>query len=254
MAPEMRMMHITADEILGKIDQRSLTALLPSLDAATEERRAAYGALGEAAAAQRAAERQSLSQTVAREINAPTTSPLVAAHEAVRAIGPEVVIVDEAIATSSQVRKFLSSDSPNQYSFLRGGGLGWGMPAAVGCSLGLGREPVVCLVGDGAAMYSPQAIWTAAHENLPVTFVVMNNREYNILKNFMKSQKEYVSARSNRFIAMDLVEPSIDYIALATSMGVKAQRIERAIDIGPAIEAGIASGGTNLIEILIRAA
>ena len=56
------------------------------------------------------------------------------------------------------------------------------------------------LVGDGASLYSPQALWTAAREKLPVTFVVMNNREYNVLKNFMKAQPHFLSIRTNRFI------------------------------------------------------
>ena len=87
-------------------------------------------------------------------------------------------------------------------------------------------------MGDGA-LYSPQALWTLAHERLPVTVVVMNNLEYNVLKNFMKGQAHYLSAASNRFIAMDLVEPAIDYLALAASMGVAARRVERGSDIGP---------------------
>ena len=119
--------------------------------------------------------------------------------------------------------------------------------------LGIGREPVVCLVGDGAALYSPQALWTLAHERLPVTVVVMNNREYNVLKNFMKGQAHYLSSASNRFIAMDLVEPAINYLALAASMGVVGRRIERAGDIAPAVKAGIVSGQPNLIEVMISA-
>ena len=67
------------------------------------------------------------------------------------------------------------------------------------------------LVGDGASLYSPQALWTAARERLPVTFVVMNNREYNVLKNFMKAQPHFLSIRTNRFIAMDLEDPPIDF-------------------------------------------
>ncbi len=110
------------------------------------------------------------------------------------------------------VRGFLNSASPRQYSFLRGGALGWGMPAAVGCSLGLGREPVVCLVGDGAALYSPQALWTAAHEKLPVTFVVMNNREYNILKNFMRGLRRATRRRAATASSpWRSTEPAIDY-------------------------------------------
>jgi benzoylformate decarboxylase len=126
------------------------------------------------------------------------------------------------------------------------------MPAAVGFSLGIDRAPVVSVVGDGAALYSPQVLWTAARERLPVTFVVINNREYNILKKFMRSQPHYASLRANRFIAMDIVDPPIDFMALAASMGLPARRIDRAVDIAPSLEAAISSGVPNLIEIPIR--
>lgn len=244
--------YVTRLSVVGDI-QASLAAMTPHLRSAVHDRAAAYEALVSMAAEGRAAERRALERRAADQMDDLEISPLVAAQQAVRAIGPEIAIVDEAIATSSQVRQFLNSDSPNQYSFLRGGGLGWGMPAAVGASLGLGRKPVVCLVGDGAAMYSPQAIWTAAHEKLPVTFVVMNNREYNVLKNFMRSQSDYVSAKTNHFLAMDIQDPFVDYQALATAMGVPARSIEKAADIAPAIEAAIQSGVTNLIEIPISA-
>lgn len=236
--------------VVGEI-KASLRALQPLLDQAMAPRREACARLVRQAAQRRAAARLALGIEADGAMDGPTIPPLVAAREAVRAIGPDIAIVDEAIATSSQVRQFLDSDSPNQYSFLRGGGLGWGMPAAVGCSLGLGRQPVVCLVGDGAALYSPQALWTAAHEALPVTFVVMNNREYNVLKNFMKSQTDYLSARSNRFIAMDIDNPAIDYLALAAAFGLPARRVTRAPDIAPAIEAGLASGRANVVEVMI---
>jgi benzoylformate decarboxylase len=203
------------------------------------------------AAARQRESRQELSALVTSQWEAATITPLVAAFEAVRAIGPDIAIVDEAVATSESVRKSLHSDSSRQYSFLRGGALGWGMPAAVGTSLGLGRTPVVSLVGDGAALYSPQALWTAAHEMLPITFVVMNNREYNVLKNFMRSRAGYVAARINRFIAMDIVRPTVDYQALARSMGVTARLVDKASDIAPAIEDGISSAKPNLIEIVI---
>jgi benzoylformate decarboxylase len=78
---------------------------------------------------------------------------------------------------------------------------------------------------------------------------VINNGEYNILKKFMRSQPHYASARANRFIAMDIVDPVVDFMALAASMGVHAQRIDRAADIAPALEAAIASSAPNLIEI-----
>ena len=176
---------------------------------------------------------------------------MIAAFEAARAIGPDITIVDEAIATSQSLRRSLSSNRADQYAFMRGGGLGWGMPAAVGYSLGLGKAPVVCFVGDGAAMYSPQSLWTAAHEQLPVTFIVMNNTEYNVLKNFMRSKEDYTSAQTNRFIAMDLVDPVIDYQALGTALGLKTRKIEVASQIAAAVEEAIASGKPSLIEIVI---
>jgi benzoylformate decarboxylase len=245
--------YYTKLSVVGDI-KASVRQLLPLLRQRVEKNAAAYAEAREKARADQAKRRATLDELAASQFDSPVVTPLVAAQQAMRAIGDKTPIVDEAIVTSSAVRSFLNSSSARQYSFLRGGGLGWGMPAAVGCSLGLGREPVVCLVGDGAAMYSPQALWTAAYEKLPVTFIVMNNREYNVLKNFMRSQEHYTSAKTNRFVAMEIDNPPIDYLALATSMGVPARRVERAGDIAQAIEAGIASGTTNLIEVVIGSA
>jgi benzoylformate decarboxylase len=244
--------YMTKLSVVGDI-RDSLRMLQPFLNAATQSNAGERAALVTEAAERQKAHRARLETQVTGQWNAATITPMVAAHEAMRAIGPDVAIVDEAVATSEHVRNFLNSPSPKQYSFLRGGALGWGMPAAVGASLGLGRAPVVSLVGDGAALYTPQALWTAAHEGLPVTFVVMNNREYNVLKNFMRSQSGYTAARTNRFIAMDIAEPAVEYLALAQAMGIPARRVEKAADIAGAIEAGIASGKPNLIEILIAA-
>jgi benzoylformate decarboxylase len=83
--------------------------------------------------------------------------------------------------------------------------------------------------------------------------VVVNNREYNVLKNFMRSQDHYVSAQTNQFIAMEINQPAIDNVALAQGFGLPARRIDKASDIAPAIEAGIAGGHANLIDIAIRA-
>ncbi|MBA3845454.1 MAG: DUF1549 domain-containing protein, partial [Planctomycetes bacterium] len=244
--------YATRLSVVGDI-RRSLEALLPMLATATAGHAAAYAHLRVGAVDGLRRRRAALTATAAEQFGAPVMTPLVAAQQAMRAIGPDIAIVDEAIATSVHLRGFLDSAWPRQYSFLRGGGLGWGMPAAVGCSLGLDRAPVVCLVGDGAALYSPQALWTAAREALPVTFVVMNNREYNVLKNFMRAQPHYLSTQRDRFIAMDLDRPAIDFLALAQALGVPARRVERAQDVAAAIEAGIASRTANLVEVVISA-
>jgi benzoylformate decarboxylase len=176
--------------------------------------------------------------------------PMVAARELASGIG-KTPIIDEALATAIYLRKFLDNDRSKQYFFNRGGALGWGMPAAVGFSLGIGRKPVVSIVGDGAAMYSPQALWTAAYEKLPVTFIVINNREYNILKNFMRSQTDYTSAQTEKFIGMDITDPPIDFLALAKSMGISSQQLTSANDISLAVKNAISSNIPNLIEIVV---
>ncbi|WCS26877.1 thiamine pyrophosphate-dependent enzyme [Methylobacterium sp. NMS14P] len=244
--------YATCLSTVGDI-RASLDALLPLLAPRLADRADAFAGLRAQAVTARVERRAKLAAAADAAFEDPVIAPLVAAREVARAVGAETTIVDEAPATLTHLRTFLDSPSAHQYAAMRGGVLGWGMPAAVGFSLGLDRAPVVCVVGDGAAMYSPQALWTAAHEKLPVTFVVINNAEYNILKTFMKGQAHYASVRANRFIAMDLTDPRIDFPALAASMGVPARRVTRAADIAPAIEAGIRSGGTNLVEVVVRA-
>ncbi|MEE7506648.1 thiamine pyrophosphate-binding protein [Methylobacterium sp. C33D] len=244
--------YATCLSTVGDI-RASLDALLPLLGPRLADRADAFGQLRARAVTARAERRAKLAAAADAAFEDPVIAPLVAAREVARAVGAETTIVDEAPATLTHLRTFLDSPSAHQYAAMRGGVLGWGMPAAVGFSLGLDRAPVVCVVGDGAALYSPQALWTAAHEKLPVTFVVINNAEYNILKTFMKGQAHYASVRANRFIAMDLTDPRIDFPALAASMGVPARRVTRAADIAPAIEAGIRSGGANLVEVVVRA-
>ena len=73
---------------------------------------------------------------------------------------------------------------------------------------------MLCVVGDGSAMYSPQALWTAAHEQLPVVFAVVNNRQYLILKNYLRGMGRD-SVQTGRCVAMDIDEPPVDYVGLA---------------------------------------
>ena len=138
------------------------------------------------------------------------------------------------------------------YLFCRGGGLGWGMPAALGASLGAGRDPVLCVVGDGSAMYSPQALWTAAAEGLPVVFCVVNNRQYLILKNALR-QRGGPTVTNDRWIGMDLADPPVDFVALARSMGVDATLVEKAGDVGDAVRAAVDAGRPHLLELPISA-
>ena len=93
---------------------------------------------------------------------------------------------------------------------MRGGGIGWGLPAAIGVKLALPQRPVVALIGDGSAMYTCQALWTAAHDRVGVVFVILNNRSYRILKQRTNAMKGF-AAQTDRYVGMDLTDPAIDY-------------------------------------------
>lgn len=260
--PQCRLLQLTLDaHQLGRVhavalglvgDLRlSLEALLPMVSARSPERRHTLAQLHAHASDARNARRAGVIARAHEDMNAPGISAFIAAREVLRAIGPDIPIIDEAPVTIPHVRACLDSDSARQYLFMRSAILGWGMPAAVGTSLGLGGRPVVCLVGDGSAMYSPQALWTAAHAGLPVTFIVMNNTEYNILKNYSRAQPHYRSAGTNRFIGMDMTDPPIDFVALARAHGLPAQRVEHAGAIAAAVENGLRSARANVIELVI---
>ena len=174
--------------------------------------------------------------------------PIVAVQEIMRALADGALLVDEAPCANAFTQPMHRSTAAKQYFHNRGGVLGWGMPASVGVSLAHNQAPVLCIVGDGSAMYSPQALWSAVHEETPVVFVVLNNAEYGILKDFMLSQPQY-NARQYGFLAMDICNPSIDFQLLARSMGVPAQRVTSKGEISGMVEAALASGKSQLIEI-----
>ena len=158
----------------------------------------------------------------------------------------DAVVVEEALTSSLSLPSFLALRDPQSYYGLASGGLGFALPGAIGVSLALPGRPVVAVVGDGSAMYGIQALWTAAHEKLPITYVITNNRSYRILKERLISMR-----KSDRFIGMDIREPSIDYCALAQSMGVPAKRIVEPQDFAPALREAAASGGPRLLEVMV---
>ena len=102
-------------------------------------------------------------------------------------------------------------------------------------------------------MYSVQALWTAAHENLPVVIAVVNNRQYGILKmNLVESGS--AAAKAGRFVGMDLDSPPVDYVGLARSLGVDAQLVEKPADVTEAARAAFEAGRPTLLELPISAA
>src|SRR5919109_4729280 len=104
--------------------------------------------------------------------------PLARVHAVSQVVPNDVVVVDEAISSSAGIRNFFRCADAKAFFALRGGGIGWGLPAAIGVKLAIPDRPVVALVGDGSAMYTNQALWTAGRESLPIVYVIFNNGSY----------------------------------------------------------------------------
>jgi benzoylformate decarboxylase len=230
---------------------------LPDL---TEALRSLLGASGhpdaarrrEAAHAVQAEERQRLRERAQREFAQVPISPLSAIHAVAENLPADGVVVDESISSSAGVRSLFKCRDSKSFFGLRGGGIGWGLPAALGVKLALRDRPVVALIGDGSAMYTNQALWTAAREALAVVYVILNNLSYRILKQRTHALKGF-SAEDDHYVAMDLDRPAIDFVGLARSLGVPGERVEKAPDLVGALERGFASGGPYLIDVRLDA-
>lgn len=162
------------------------------------------------------------------------------------ALPADAVLVEEALTTSASLPAHLRQRDRQGYYGLASGGIGFAVAGAVGISLALPQRPVVALIGDGSALYSIQALWTAANLKRPITYVIANNRGYRILKERLVSFR-----KTDQFVGMDIREPDIDFVHLAQSMGMPARRVTDPQDILPALREGIASGAPNLLDVAV---
>jgi benzoylformate decarboxylase len=162
----------------------------------------------------------------------------------------DAIVIDEAISSSPGMRQLIRSDDPKSFFGLRGGGIGWGLPAAIGVKLAQPNRPVVALIGDGSAMYTCQALWTAAHQRVAVVFVILNNRSYRILKQRTNALKAH-AAQTDRYVGMDLSDPPIDYVGLARALGVAAEHAATLDAALALLQRGLASDAPLLIDVAI---
>jgi acetolactate synthase I/II/III large subunit len=137
---------------------------------------------------------------------------------------PENAIVsDESVSFGRDLYTHTFSARAHDWLHLTGGAIGDGMPVAAGAAIAAGRQRrVVSLQADGSAMYSLQALWTQAREKLPVTTILLNNRQYKILKH----EYSAVGARLGADVGdmLELTKPELDWLRLANGMGVEAAR------------------------------
>jgi benzoylformate decarboxylase len=226
---------------------------LPDLTKALREamssgaRGAARGRL-EAAKHASLAERESLkarARALAQQI---PVQPLALLEAIGDMLPKDAVVIDETISSGVGIRSLIRSDDPQSFFGLRGGGIGWGLPAALGVKLALSDRPVLALVGDGSAMYTCQALWTAAHERIAVVFVIFNNTSYRILKQRLHAQRG-LAAQVDRFVGMELTDPAIDYVGLARSLGIAAERVKTVHEATDLIAKGLQSNAPLLIDV-----
>ena len=169
----------------------------------------------------------------------------ISGTEAMKVLGsvfPEDgIIVLEAPSSTLALRNQLRLHKPGSYYFGAGGGLGFGLAASVGVQMAQPDRPVVCVVGEGSAQYAITAFWSAVAYKTPVTFLVLRNSEYAILKWF--SLAEGVEGAPG----LDL--PALDVAATAESYGVPAQRASTGEELEAALKSSLASGGPSLVEV-----
>ncbi|MCL8207959.1 MAG: thiamine pyrophosphate-binding protein [Actinomycetia bacterium] len=162
----------------------------------------------------------------------------------------DAVVVNEAVSASGMVQDLLDFTRPGAFFGAKGGGLGHSLGAAVGLKLARPDRPVVAVTGDGAALYYPQAVWTAAHHDVPVVFVILNNTSYRILKqNFHALGAP--SAAAGVYPAMDLDAPAPDFVALAQALGVAGVRVDRAADVRDAVREALGAGAPRVVEVRV---
>ena len=160
---------------------------------------------------------------------------------------PEHIVVEEAPSSRPVMHGHLPMLRSETFYTMASGGLGFGLPAAVGIALARPNERVIGLVGDGSAMYSIQALWSAAQLKLPITFAILNNRRYAALQEFAPT---FGFAAGAKLQGTDL--GGLDFVAMAKGMGVvDAVRVERPDALREALGSALRSPLPSLLEIVV---
>src|ERR1700733_11178715 len=236
-------------EIALKADvKETLRSLIPALKAAGGSALESRAKSGIAAVASKnwTAKRAMLVDQISLKRDSSPIDPDWLALQVVEAMPANAILVDEGLTSS----RYMSALRPHRdrygYHGLASGGIGWGLPASVGVSLANSDRPVVCYSGDGSAMYSIQALWTAAHHKLPLTVVIANNGGYRIIK-----QRLLAFHGDDHYVGMDFVDPPVDFTGLAKSFGLEAIKITKAEEIASTLKSAFARPGAKLIEVMV---
>ncbi|WP_315796976.1 benzoylformate decarboxylase [Bradyrhizobium sp. SZCCHNRI20481] len=167
-------------------------------------------------------------------------------HTLAQALPAGSAVVEEIPSHRPVMHKYMPMPGADSFYTMASGGLGYSLPAAVGMALGRTAGRTVCLIGDGSAMYSLQALWTATQRRLPLTVVVINNSGYGAMRSF----SQVMQVRN----VPGLELPGLDFVKLAEGMGCDAVRVSNAAELASALTRALAHAGTSLVEVMVDAA
>ncbi len=236
-------------EIALKADVReTLRALVPALKAAGGAALEARARRGIAALAAKnwTARRGPLIEQIVKAKDRSPIDPDYLTLQIVDAMPDNAILVDEGLTSGRQMLSLRPHRDRYGYHALASGGIGWGLPASIGVSMANPDRPVVCYSGDGSAMYSIQALWTAAHHKLPLTVVIANNGGYRIIK-----QRLLAFHGDSNYVGMDFADPPVDFAGIAKSLGLEAMRITEARELPSALSSAFKRPGAKLIEVVV---
>ena len=237
-------------EIAVKADvKETLRALIPALKSAGGSGLEARAKKGIDALASKnwTARRGKLIEEISKAKAKSPIDPDWLGLQLVEAMPDHAILVDEGLTSSRQVTALRPHRDRYGYHALASGGIGWGLPASVGVSLANPDRPVVCFSGDGSAMYSIQALWTAAHHKLPLTFVIANNGGYRIIK-----QRLLAFHGDDHYVGMDFVDPPVDFTGVAKSLGMEAIRVSDPGELKSTFTSAFSRPGPKLIEVMVN--
>ena len=236
-------------EIALKADVReTLRALVPALKSkggAALEARAREGVTS-LASKNWTARRAGLVEQISKARDRAPIDPDYLTLQIVETMPANAILVDEGLTSSRPMLALRPHRERYGYHALASGGIGWGLPASVGVSLANPGRPVVCFSGDGSAMYSIQALWTAAHHKLPLNVVIANNGGYRIIK-----QRLLSFHGDDNYVGMDFVDPSVDFAGMAKALGCEAIKVSDPRELKATLSSAFNRPGTKLIEVMV---
>jgi benzoylformate decarboxylase len=167
-------------------------------------------------------------------------------HTLAEVRGRGSIVVEEAPSARPILQRHLPFFEAGSFYTMCSGGLGHSLPAAVGVALALPQRKVIGLIGDGSAMYAIQALWSAAQLRLPITFVIVNNRQYAALHHFAPV---FGFATGAALPGTEL--PGLDFVALAAGHGVRAQRVTDGARLADALREALAAPDPMLVDVAV---